>query len=124
MATLGMGRSYDLTYDQINGNIEDNRIGNYAYGYINDNGLFVVRYVGRSDSDLKERVRHGIAEMEADKALRFERFKFSYADSVVEAYYKECLNYHDFGGAEGRLINKAHPAKPEGHEGKCPICGE
>ena len=124
MVTLSMGRSYDLTNDQINGAIEDNRIGNYAYGYINDNGLFVVRYIGRSDSDLKERVKHGIVEMETDKALRYERFKFSYADSAVEAYYKECQNYHDFGGAEGRLMNKVHPAKPEGYEGKCPICGE
>ena len=124
MASLNMGSYYPLNQETIDSVILPNRPGNYAYGYINDNGLFVVRYVGRSDSDLKERVKHGIVEMEPDNALRYERFKFSYADSVVEAYYKECQNYHDFGGAEGRLMNKVHPAKPEGYEGKCPICGE
>lgn len=41
MATLSMGRSYELTYDEINRNIEDNRIGNYAFGYINERGFFL-----------------------------------------------------------------------------------
>lgn len=124
MATLSMGRSYELTYDEIDNNIQSGRIGNYAYGYINDKGLFVVRYVGRSDTDLKDRIKHGIADMEADSTCRYERFKFSYADSIVEAYEKECRNYHDFGGHRGLLVNQKHPAKPEGIECVCPVCEE
>jgi hypothetical protein len=124
MATLSMGRSYDLTYDEINNNIEEGRIGNYAYGYINDNGLFVVRYVGRSDSDLKERIKHGITDMENDSSCRYERFKFSYADTVKEAYEKECRNYHDFGGDRGWLVNECHPAKPTDVDCVCPVCEE
>lgn len=124
MATLSMGRSYELTYDVIDDNIQSGRIGNYAYGYINDKGLFVVRYVGRSDADLKERIKHGITDMESDPTCRYERFKFSYADSIVEAYEKECRNYHDFGGHLGLLVNQNHPAKPEGINCVCPVCEE
>lgn len=124
MATLNMGVSYELTAEKIDKLISSGMKGNYAYGYLNERGAFTVRYVGRSDSDLNERIKHGIADMENDKALRYERFKFSYADTVEEAYEKECRNYHDFGGAEGRLMNEVHPAKPEGYKSKCPVCGE
>lgn len=118
-----MGISYDLTYDEIDRLVADGRKGNYAFGYLDERGAFVVRYIGRSDSDLKEWIKHGIGDMESDKALRYERFKFSYADTVIDAYEKECRNYHDFGGENNLLVNKDHPAKPEGYKGKCPVCG-
>lgn len=123
MATLNMGISYNLTYDEIDRLVLENSIGNYAYGYLNDKGLFIVCYVGRSDTDLKERIKHGIEYMKANPNCRYERFKFSYADSIQEAYEKECQNYHDFGGEEGYLRNKEHPSKPDRYEGTCPICG-
>ena len=123
MATLSMGRSYELTYDEINRNIGDNRIGNYAFGYINERGFFVVRYVGRSDSDLKTRIKHGITDMENAPTCRYERFKFSYAETAKEAYEKECRNYHDFGGSQ-KLLNIDHPAKPANSNETCPVCGD
>ncbi len=122
MATLNMGFSYDLTYDVIDKVIEDNRIGNYAYGYLDNQGVFIVLYVGRSDNNLKERIKHGITDIKNNPTLRFERFKFSYANSVIEAYEKECRNYHDFGGEYNKLYNKIHPTKPDDYNGLCPIC--
>lgn len=122
MASLSMGISYDLTYDEVDRVVASGHIGNYAYGYLNDKGFFIVRYVGRSDTDLRERIKHGIEDMNADPNCRFERFKFSYAKSVGEAYEKECKNYHDFGGDRGFLKNRVHPAKPDGYVGSCPIC--
>lgn len=124
MASLNMGISYDLTCDVIDKVVADRKIGNYAYGYLNERGAFIVLYVGRSDSDLKDRVKHGINDMQKNPNLRYERFKFSYADSVAEAYEKECQNYHDFGGEEGSLYNEVHPTKPEGYNGTCPVCGK
>lgn len=124
MASLNMGISYDLTYDEIDRLVAEKRKGNYAFGYLDERGVFIVRYVGRSDSDLRERIKHGITDMMADPTCRYERFKFSYAKSEQEAYEKECQNYHDFGGLEGLLVNKNHPDKPEGYTGSCPICGE
>lgn len=123
MATLNMGISYDLTYDEIDRLVADHRKGNYAFGYLNERGVFIVRYVGRSDSNLKDRIKHGIADMKKDKTLRYERFKFSYADTAIEAYEKECRNYHDFGGPNKWLVNEDHPDKPDGYKGKCPVCG-
>ncbi len=123
MATLNMGISFDLTYEVIDKVVAENRIGNYAYGYLDNRGVFIVLYVGRSDNDLRERIKHGIKDMQEDSSLRYERFKFSYAESVEEAYEKECRNYHDFGGDEGKLHNTVHPAKPVNYRGTCPICG-
>lgn len=122
MATLNMGISYDLTYEVIDKVVAKGKIGNYAYGYLDERGVFIVLYVGRSDDDLQERVKHGISDMQINPSLRYERFKFSYSDTAVEAYEKECKNYHDFGGEKGKLYNKLHPAKPEGYNGNCPIC--
>ena len=124
MATLNMGISYDLTYDEIDKLVAEGRKGNYAFGYLDEHGVFIVRYVGRSDSDLRERIKHGITDMETDPSCHYERFKFSYAETVKEAYTKECQNYHDFGGPEGYLVNKNHPAKPKEYSGCCPICGD
>lgn len=124
MASLNMGANYyPLNQETIDHVVATGRIGNYAYGYINENGAFVVRYVGRSDSDLHERVAHGILDNQRQSSLRYECFKFSYASTVQEAYEKECRNYHDFGGEQGLLANTAHPARPEGSLLHCPICG-
>lgn len=123
MVSLNMGQSYPFNQDEINRLIEPGRAGNYAYGYIDERGIFIVMYVGRSDNDLRQRIAHGIGEYAENPSLRYERFKFSYASTVQEAYEKECRNYHDFGGEQGSLANTAHPARPEGSFLHCPICG-
>lgn len=123
MASLNMGISYNLTYEEIDRVVSEERIGNYAYGYLNEKGVFIVCYVGRSDTDLKKRIKHGIEDMKADPTCPYERFKFSYASSIQEAYEKECRNYHDFGGEDGYLRNEVHPSKPEHYGGICPVCG-
>ena len=124
MPRLNMKGPYPLTVEDIDRQIPKNRIGNYAYGYINKEKVFVVTYVGRSDSDLNTRIKHGIMENIFNPHLRYEYFKFSYASSVKEAYEKECQNYHDFGGEIGYLANEIHPAKPEGTSYCCPVCNE
>lgn len=124
MASLNMGISYSLTDEEVDRVVADNRIGNYAYGYLNPQGTFIVMYVGRSDTNLKDRIKHGIEDMDKDPSCRYERFKFSYAETVKEAYEKECRNYHDFGGTEGFLVNKTHPDKPADYTDSCPICGD
>ncbi|MEY8684827.1 hypothetical protein AB9N12_01355 [Bacteroides sp. AN502(2024)] len=123
MASLNMVGPYRLTDDEINANIESDKIGNYAFGYLNDKGAFVVRYVGRSDTDLRTRIKHGLADRRTNpKMWQYEYFKFSYADTSTEAYIKECKNYHDFGGDRGNLLNTSHPDVPNGLEIYCPFC--
>lgn len=120
MATLNMDGPYFFNEDIIDNVLNDTSIGNYALGYINDKGTFVVCYVGRStDQPLKDRLKQHIGE----NPQKYKRFKYSYAKTKKEAYLKECKNYHDFGGKES-LQNENHPAKLPDDETPCPVCGE
>lgn len=112
--SLGMEGPYPLNEEEIDKRIMKNKIGNYAYGHLDKDDIFIVEYIGRSDTCLNTRIRHGIGE--------YEMFKFSYAESVKEAFEKECNNYHDFGGKE-KLNNAIHPARPEGSDIGCPVEG-
>ena len=91
------------------------KCGNYALGFIKNN-IFIVLYVGRSD-DLARRLKEHIGEKS-----QYINFKFSFASSILEAYKKECKNYHDFGGGKGLLFNEIHPSVPEGYSIECPYC--
>jgi len=44
---------------------------------------------------------------------------FSYAESVKDAFEKECRDYHEFGGSD-KLDNEEHPKCPDGMDWKCP----
>lgn len=112
--SLVMEGPYLLNEEEINKHIEKGRIGNYAYGHKDEQNTFIVKYVGRSDSCLNTRIRHGMGQ--------YEYFKFSYAESAKEAFEKECINYHEFGGKE-KLDNEIHPARPEGLDDDCPFEG-
>ena len=115
MANLNMKGPYDLTNEEVDNHVRVNSIGNYAYGYISG-GSFIVKYVGRSDDDLNARAKHGVGQ--------YEKFKFSYALTKKSAYEKECRNWHDFGGPDGKLDNVRHPDKPDFTDYKCPVCGQ
>ena len=106
---------YSLTAEDIDNRIPVGSIGNYAYGYKNDKGTFVVEYVGRSDTDLNDRAKHGIGT--------YKLYKYSIARTVKEAYEKECQNFHDFGENK-KLDNDIHPDQPAGKKYGCPICGK
>lgn len=113
MNTLGMNGPLDLNAMKISEAIKAKSPGNYALGYINEH-TFMVQYVGRSDSNIHHSLNTWVG--------KYPKFKWSYAMSEKEAYDKECQNFHDFGGAES-LDNEIHPAKPEGMDWKCLVCG-
>lgn len=103
------------TQEEIDRIIPMNIIGNYALGYLSEDGkIFYVSYIGRSDSDLHQRISHSLG--------KYTHFKVSQASSILQAYQKECKNWHDFGGEEGKLDNKIHPDKPDNLMAFCPIC--
>jgi len=95
--------------------IESNKIGNFVLGYAKEStGGFVPKYAGRSDTDLKKELR---ARLQAASKSR-QLFKFDYAQSVREAFEKECVHYHDF---RKQLDNDTHPRRPEGTDFPCPV---
>lgn len=117
MASLDMKGPFRYDTDEMKNQVAEERIGNYALGYKNDKGTFVVQYVGRSDTDLQRRL---VDHVEARE--KYEYFKFSYANDAVEAFEKECRNYHDFGESR-KLRNERHPDRPDGHTDlTCPYC--
>ncbi|MBA3045855.1 MAG: hypothetical protein FP824_06540 [Euryarchaeota archaeon] len=112
MASLGMEGPYELTSEKIDAIITRTSAGNYALGYMNGDS-FNVNYVGRSDNDVKKRLKDWVGE--------YKKFKFSYATSRKDAFEKECRNYHDFGGSKS-LDNKLHPERPDDATWACPVC--
>jgi len=115
MASLGMEGPYELDTETIETNVTRTSPGNYALGRKNEEGTFLVGYVGRSDSDVRARLKSWVSETKRPL------FKFSYATSPKAAFEKECKNYHDFGESE-KLDNKQHPERPDDANWKCPVC--
>ncbi|MBD9361008.1 hypothetical protein [Methylomonas fluvii] len=114
MASLDMQGAYDLSNAKINELITESAEGNYALGIINQKtNKFVVKYVGRSETDLNARLKQHVG--------RYPKFKFSYAASPKAAFEKVCQNYHDFGGSK-KLLNHVHPTRPADVDWQCPCC--
>ena len=111
-----MSGPYDLTQEKIEEKIEANKMGNYALGELKEEKgslVFIVKYIGRSDDCLRTRLKA--------HTNNYDKFKFSYAKTVKEAFEKECNNYHDFGEAK-KLDNKVHPDRSKDENWKCPQC--
>ena len=114
MTKLEMQGPFLLSVGKISETVTKTSAGNYALGYVDDEKVFRVKYVGRSDSDVAARLRKHVGE-------KYKLFKYSYATSPKAAFEKECRNYHDFG--ESRLLdNDIHPDRPRGANWKCPCC--
>lgn len=113
MANLGMTGPYELTKENIDNNVTRTSAGNYALTNSVVNGKFVVEYVGRSDSDVNARLKTWVG--------KYKHFKFTYASSPMNAFERECRNYHEFGESKS-LNNSIHPDRPENTNWKCPLC--
>lgn len=114
ISSLNMHGPLELSIEKIDNTIKARSPGNYALGYIKDHS-FMIEYVGRSDKDLRGRLINWVG--------KYAFFKWSYAISEKAAYLKECRNYHDFIG-NADLDNQLHPAKLDGKDWKCPVCGK
>jgi hypothetical protein len=127
MGSLNMNGPYDFNNDSININVTKVSGGNYALGFVDkDSDNFHVTYVGRSDSNVKDRLKKQLSETK-NIISRYETnnisFKYSYASSPKEAFEKECFNYHNFVRSK-KLSNGVHPEKPTDENWKCPVCNE
>ncbi|MEX2618404.1 MAG: hypothetical protein WD767_20150 [Alphaproteobacteria bacterium] len=117
MAKLDMDGPFELSNRVIDTKVSANLIGNYALGYMNSNGKFVVKVVGRADSDLRRELKAARKKYRGGFLSRIfggetlDRFKFSYADSVDAAYQAECRAFEAFGGT-AKLRNNVKPVPP------------
>ena len=109
---LGMEGPYKLDAKNIEAKVNSTSPGNYALGRETGEGKFSVGYVGRSDSDVRARLKSLVGK------TKNPLFKFCYAPSAKAAFKKECENFHDFDPPE----NESHPNRPEKTNWRCPRC--
>lgn len=118
---LKMGRAYLLTKEIVLSKVTKN-MGNYVLGYVRMNkrtkaNEFVIRYVGRSDTNLQfEIIQQGIRlKKDLDGKQLYTHFKFTHrSETLRDNYIKECTHYHLFKDIH-QLDNVLHPARPKGY---------
>ena len=85
-------------------------------------GSFYGLYVGRADSDLREKLRTHLPARELDFFIQLygpDRFCFTYTATAYEAYRIECTLYH----SAQYPANLFHPDPGEQSSWECPVCG-
>ena len=112
MASTGLFGPFSLDHASIDLYVGNN-IGAFALGHCNERGEFVVRYIGRSDTDVNQRLKTWIG--------RYDQFEYRHFLSARAAFEKECRLFHGMGGVK-RLDNEAHPSRPAGNDWSCPHC--
>ena len=112
MTTTGLKGPFSLDVKTIDKVVTKKSAGTYALGYLNKEGLFVPKYVGRSDTDINKRLKDSVGN-------NYPKFEFEYYGSPKAAFEKECNLYHDW---KAQLDNKEHPDRPENANWKCPRC--
>ena len=117
MAKLDMDGPFDLSGKVIDTEVSANLIGNYALGYLNKNGSFVVKVIGRADTDLRSELKAAQKKYNGGFLSRIfggetlNKFKFSFANTVDAAYQVECRTFEAFGGTD-KLRNDGDPVPP------------
>jgi hypothetical protein len=118
MPKLDMDGPFDLKNGVIDEEIGKDVIGNFALGFMNKNGKFVVKAVGRSDANLnkdlksaKRKFSGGFFGQLLGKS-KLDKFKYSVAANADSAYQVEQRAFEDFGGPKN-LLNKEPPTPPK-----------
>lgn len=105
---------HGLSNEKVDTYVTQTKPGVYALDETTK-GPFTVSYVGRSDTNLNQRLKDWVGS-------KYKYFEFDYATSPKDAFEKECELWHDFAGPEGKLDNKQHPERPDETDWKCPKC--
>jgi len=82
-------------------------------GYILSRDRKTVHYVGRSDTDLVERLNQHVVNHQ-----KYTHFWFETTSSAKAAFELECSWWHKYQPDD----NENHPDRPNGSGWQCPIC--
>ena len=107
---MGLLGPYRLSFDGIDSAVARRSAGVYALGRTDRLGNFQVNHIGRSDDDVRSKLRDCIG---SDVM-----FKFAFFGSAQAAFEKECELFHHFGPPGNRI----HPGRRKGTRWECPCC--
>ncbi|MGL4396780.1 MAG: hypothetical protein ACRCS9_09595 [Hyphomicrobium sp.] len=110
MLTTSLNGPYKLTFDDITASVRRTSPGTFALGYVDTQGNFRIRSVGRSDENIREKLCTMIGSDQC--------FKYTYANSPTAAFTRECELFHQFKP----YGNMLHPERPRGSNLECPRC--
>jgi hypothetical protein len=110
MINTGLAGPYRLTFDAIDAAVTETSAGVFALGRADAQGRFCVNHIGRSDGDLKAKLR----DLIGSDCL----FKYGYLPSSEAAFLKECELFHDVSPPRTLV----HPGRPKGTSRECPRC--
>lgn len=106
---------FSLTTSNINAVITKSTPGVYVL-YVAYKGREL--YVGRSDTNIRERLGDHVGERSPTARSEYKYFTFDYATSPKNAFDRECSLYHYHQPSD----NQNHPKRPTGARWKCPRC--
>lgn len=96
----------------VRSHVKPRRPGVYMIG--NNEKGFDIKYIGRSDKCLQNRLAtHNLL-------YKYDYFVFRYAKDPAHAYQLECQLWHSLPDRE--LRNAIHPASPKNSQLECPYC--
>jgi hypothetical protein len=111
MALAGLQGPFKLTAESVNITVTGKLPGAYVLGHTDEQGTFIVEYVGRSSDNVKKALQDHLVD-------GHRQFAFECYLSPKGAFEKECELHHDHMA----VIGIPHPDRPEGSYWKCPRC--
>jgi len=109
MAIPALSKPIALTEQSIDESVTQVSPGVYVLDKTTS-GPWRNSYVGRSDTDLKVRLKKWVGQ--------YGYFKAAYMDSAVAAFDAECELFHALAPSD----NVVHPARPANSNWVCPRC--
>lgn len=110
-----MKETYVWNRKSVNRNVAKNSIGCYQLGNPDQNGNFVVGYIGRSLRCLNNRLSNN-----HPKRKLYTMFRFCQLESVREVFDTECRWFHLYSGEAS--TNLKHPDSPRMLGYQCKYC--
>ena len=110
MSKTGLAGPYRLTFEGVECAVTRRSAGVFALGHAAPDGRFHVHHVGRSDQDLRVRLRDQIGSAS--------QFKYEYHPTSRAAFERECELFHELQPPGTRI----HPDRAAGTTWECPRC--
>jgi hypothetical protein len=103
MEVKGMYEVKTLETKSVDSDVKQDRFGNYNLGILSEDGEFIIRYVGRSDTCLNSRLKKWCGKR------YYTHYTVTYPHTIKQCFEIECRDFHLLNN---QIDNIIHPRKP------------